>query len=155
IRRVSRFQAPDAKSTRRREQGVGGVTRPPRASASSRMVPPAPSTFGTAGDASSPRESLQRRRRLIDRLGLGLEHASYPRDLLLRLRPAVLLDRLTHPRQGLDPVTGVEPGRVDLVPEPGPPGESVLERELAFGTDERSEERRVGREGRSAWSRGD
>src|SRR6266545_1852875 len=49
----------------------------------------------------------------LDQIGFRLQYFAHSHDLRLRLLPVLLLDRLAHGRNRLDPVSGVESRRVD------------------------------------------
>src|SRR3990172_3487535 len=81
---------------------------------------------------TSPANCFQVRCGGVDEGRLVLERSGNPHDLVVRLRVPLLLDRLPHPGNGFHIVTGVDPGCVEQVLEPGTTGEPLGARQPAL-----------------------
>src|SRR5207245_7239215 len=82
------------------------------------------------------RELLEFSRCGIDERGFGLEEMADAEDLVVGLFPALQLDRLADGGDRLDAVAGVETRGIDLVLEPGPPGQALRIGEPPLALDE-------------------
>ena len=75
---------------------------------------------------------LQLCSRLINRRCFFLQDGSYGGHALGRFSPLVLLNGFTDCGHGLDRISGICAGRINLVLEPGPSGKSFIAQEKAF-----------------------
>src|SRR3989442_15057429 len=92
-----------------------------------------PARSSAASASKTALALLQQRGRAVDLGGEALQRARGDDGLLLRRLPVALLEGLPHAGQRLDPVAGVEAGRVDLVPEPGADGQAFRTRQRLLG----------------------